>query len=81
MKETDKALEYAKLGFENDATFVSLLIDDDLEEIREDLLRVVDECRVSFSSVISELLSVSSDDAKTYLGRSKIISLLKKGKD
>lgn len=92
LKEIDKALEYAKFGFENDATFVSLLVDDDLEDIREDLLRVVDECRVSFASVISELVSgvndvellkninnsVSSDDAKTFLGRSKIINLLKK---
>ena len=92
MGEKEKALVFARLGFENDATYVSLLVDDDLENLREEFLKIVEECRVSFGSVISELLkgvndaellkqinsSVSSDDAKTYLGRSKIIGLLKK---
>ncbi len=90
--DKDKALVYARLGFENDATYVSLLVDDELENLREDFLKIIDECRVSFADIISDLVAgaddvnllkeineaVSSDDAKTYLGRSRIINTLKK---
>ncbi len=93
MKERDKALVYARLGFENDATFVSLLVDDELENLREDFLRIVEDCNVNFSFVINDLLDhvddyellkainekISDEDAKTFLGRSKIISMIKKG--
>ena len=91
--DTNKALVYARLGFENDASFVSLLVDDDLENLREELLKIVDECRVSFGDLIVELIdrvddddliefineSISPDDAKSYLGRMKIVDMLKKG--
>lgn len=93
MGETEKALVFARLGFENDATFVSLLVDDDLENLREELLKIVEDCRVNFGDIIADLLTgvcevdllkavnkaISSDDAKTYLGRSKIIKMLKTG--
>lgn len=93
MGETEKALVFARLGFENDATFVSLLVDEELENLREDFLKILDECRISFGDLIADLVektsdiellrqineTISSDDAKTYLGRSRIIRILKKG--
>lgn len=88
-----KALEYSKFGLESDATYVSLLCDPEIEELWDDIFKQIQDCNVSFEDVIFDLLSkvknpdilvrinklISEGDAKTYLGRHRIISLLKEG--
>ena len=94
MGEKDKALIFARFGLENDASYVSLLVDEDLEDLRSELLTIIDELNVSFSEIIGELVEdsddygllakinklISAEDAKTFLGRSKIINMIKRGK-
>lgn len=89
--DKSKAMEYVRLGLDDDVTYLVLLCDPCLEDLQDDILKIVEECSYSFSKVIEDLCaqvkdvnilnkineSISDVDAKTYLGRHKILSMLR----
>lgn len=70
--KSESVIKYAKVGFLNDNSLLSLLCDDDLSQYHEQFVEIIDRCRPTIKERINDLLTSDSCD---FIKLSNVVKL------